>query len=327
MNIRTSTPFVVPKIRIIRENNCAEDNKHVKNEYNFGFNSPTTFDFHDDLSGQYVSYFDIGNKIDDIQSTPNGPLKSRISNETESVINCLKNCSISESGENIEIKVERSVDNIENSTLKVSDASVDKTLFNDKIANLQTPDSTTLKNESMEHRKLTIVQPFSFELREKIKSEHKLERSRYFQILRNEQLNASECEPSFVPHTQIKKEIGQANTNDAQKITIPPWKKKPFQVKLQKRQLTIPKSPKLCTSERARIWKLKEESSMQREKQEIERLKKTRVAQKQYGKVGVAAYRKQTVKTVPHPNDTSAIVKRPACDPMFSQITKRRRRI
>lgn len=44
--------------------------------------------------------------------------------------------------------------------------------------------------------------------------------------------------------------------------------------------------------------------------------------------MGIAAYRKHTdFKTVPHHINPSTIPKRPACDPMFPQVTKRRRRI
>ncbi|KAK0083593.1 hypothetical protein PV325_008549 [Microctonus aethiopoides] len=325
MDIRTSTPFVVPKIRTYRENDYAKNDKPVNDEWYNALNAPNKFDFNHEISDQHESYFD--NETDDTKSLAYGPLVSRIANDTESIVRCLKNCSISGIDEL----------SIEDSTLKVAGASIDNTLTNDTVANIKTPDNTAFKNESMERRKSTVVKPFSFEIREKLKSEHKLERLQYYQKLNNEQLNASGFElksaalhqnVNNIPHAQTKKQVGKTNIEQAQKNKIQPWKRKPFQVKLAKLPLTIPISPKLSTAERARSRKLTEEKLMEKERLEIERKKKILAAQNQRGKVGNAAYRKHTdFKTVPHHINPSAIPKRPACDPMFPQITKRRRRI
>lgn len=51
-------------------------------------------------------------------------------------------------------------------------------------------------------------------------------------------------------------------------IYFQPWKRKPFQVSLPKRQLTIAHLPKLKTAERADSWKLYEKRRLEREKRD-----------------------------------------------------------
>lgn len=57
MDIRTSTPFVVPKIRVYRENNCAKNDKPVNDEWYNALNAPNKFDFNHEISNQHESYF------------------------------------------------------------------------------------------------------------------------------------------------------------------------------------------------------------------------------------------------------------------------------